>query len=155
MYQANDNTEKGCILGILTFVSFILFSFYSYTTYMNCGFLPKANPTVEGIIRKSSVEKSTFERRGYSIKIEYEYEVGETSYSSNTVCCGSTANELGKGIIKKYPAGSKVTVYYRKNNPDSSAIEPRIARGQRVMWFFSGFLFFSLFGYSIYHAQKD
>ncbi len=122
---------------------------------MNCGFLPKENPRVEGMIRKSSVEKSTFERRGYSIEIVYDYKVGETSYSSNTVCCGSTANELGKDIVKKYPIGSQVAVYYRKNNPDSSAIEPRIARSQLVMLFFSGFLFFTLIGYSIYHAQKD
>ena len=155
MYQTDNNTEKGCILGIITLLSFILFSFYSYTTYMNCGFLPKTNPTVEGKIRKSSVEKSTFERRGYSIKIEYEYQVGETSYISNTICCGSTANELEKGIIDKYPVGSKVTVYYRKNNPRVSAIEPRIARGQKVMLLFSGFFFFALIGYNFYHTQKN
>ena len=75
MHAINDETEKGCILVFITLFSFLVFLYSFYTTYMYCGLDPKNNSTVDGVIVKSSIEKSRLERRGYSIDIEYEYRV--------------------------------------------------------------------------------
>ncbi|MCP3879779.1 MAG: DUF3592 domain-containing protein, partial [Sulfitobacter sp.] len=127
----------------------------SYTTYMNCGFFPKKNPTVEGIVVKSSVDKSEFERRGYSIVVNYEYQVEDKAYKSNTICCGSTANDLTKEITKKYPLGSKVTVYYRDKKPELSVLEPRIGRSNGVLLVSFGFLLLIIIIFNFYHARKN
>jgi len=102
--------------------------YFSYASIVSCGFTPKRNPTVPGVIIKSSIEESEFERRGYTIEVAYAYTVNDKKYISNTICCGSTANELSKDIIKKYPVDSDVTVYYREKNPSLSVIEPRFGR---------------------------
>ena len=155
MYDTIDETRSGCIMVVLTIFSFIVFSYFSYTNYMYCGVNPKKNPTVEGIIIKSSIEQSRFERRGYSIDVTYEYNVDGHKYLSNRVCCGSTANDFSKEIIEKYPAGSKVTVYYRADKPYLSVIEPRIGRSGVAMISAFGFLFLVTLLGSIFQAKKQ
>ena len=116
MHQPTDNTKKGCILTILAFLTFSAFIYSAYSTYLNCGFFPTNNPTTRGIIIKSSIEKSEFERRGYSLEVIYQYFVDNKEYKSSTICCGSSANEFTKDILSKYPVGTYVTVYYRENS---------------------------------------
>ena len=112
-----------------------------YSTYMYCGFNPKKNPTAEGIIVKSAIEKSNFERRGYTINVTYEYNVNNKKYLSNRICCSESSNESPEEIVKNYTLKSKVTVYYREKNPNLSVIEPRIGRSGPILAYAFGFLF--------------
>jgi hypothetical protein len=111
-----------------------------YSTYMYCGFNPKGNPTADGIIVNSAIEKSNFERRGYTINVTYEYHVNNNKYLSNRICCSESSNESPEEILKKYPPKSKVTVYYREKNPNLSVIEPRIGRSGPILAYVFGFL---------------
>ena len=154
MYESTDNMQKGCILTLLTALSFLAFIYFTYSTYMYCGFAPRKNPTVEGEIVKSSIDKSDIERRGYSIDIVYKYMVNGNEYKSNMICCGTTANEFSKEITKKYPVGSKITVYYKGNNPNLAVIEPKIGRGSTVMITVSGLLFSAILFFTLYQAKK-
>ncbi len=109
---------------------------------MYCGFKPKSNPTVEGIVVKSAIEESVFDhRRGYDINVTYEYHVNGQKYLSDRICCGDSSNESPKEIVDKYPVGTKVTVYYRENNHSHSVIEPRLGRSGPVAAYGFGFLF--------------
>ncbi len=141
MYTTDDETQRGCTLIFLSFFSFIAFLYFTYSTFMYCGFNPKGNPTVEGVIVNSAIEKSNIERRGYTIDVTYEYHVDNNKYLSSRICCSESANESPEEIVKKYPIGSKVTVYYRETNHSLSVIEPRIGRGGPIMTYAFGFLF--------------
>jgi hypothetical protein len=144
--MTDDPTLRGCILIFLSLFSFLAFLYFSYSTYMYCGFNPKNNPTVPGVIVNSAIEKSKIERRGYTINVTYEYHVDRHKYLSNRICCGESANESPEDIVQKYPIGSKVTVYYREKDHSLSVIDPRIGRSGPIMAYAFGFLFlWSLF----------
>ena len=155
MYQSYNDIDRGCLLLFISFVSFIAFIYFSYTTFMHCGFHPSKNPTVEGIIVKSAIEKSNFERRrGYKIGVTYEYFVNGKKYLSDMICCGESSNESSRSIINKYPLNSRVTVYYRDKKPYLSVIEPRLGRSGIVMSGMSAFLFISTLMYGISITKK-
>lgn len=155
MYQTTDPRERGCILFMMAILMLVALIYFSFASIISCGFTPKRNPTVPGVIIKSSIEKSEFERRGYTIEVAYTYTVNDKKYISNTICCGSTANELSKDIIKKYPVDSDVTVYYRGKKPNLSVIEPRFGRTSVVVIFTFSFLFFAIVIGNLYQARKD
>ena len=142
MNETDDETKRGCALIFLSIFSFLFFLYFSYATYMYCGFTPKSNPTVEGVVVKSAIEKSIIDhRRGYDINVTYEYHVDGKKYLSDRICCGESSNESSKEIVDTYPIGTKVTVYYRENNPRNSVIEPRLGRSGPVLAYGFGFLF--------------
>lgn len=155
MQAITDNTQKGCILTFLGLFTLAAFLYFSYTSYVFCGFNPKDNPTTEGIIIRSSIEKSKIERRGYSIDVTYEYHAEGQKYLSNRICCDTSSNEFSKYIIEKYPVGSKVTVYYRDKEPSLSVIEPRLGRSGSVLAFAFGFLFLGILLLIIFQARKQ
>ena len=150
-----DNTQKGCMLASLCLISLVACIYFFYTSYMFCGFNPKDNPTVEGMIIKSSIEKSNIERRGYSIDVTYEYHVEGQRYLSNRICCDTSANDFSKDIIAKYPVGSKVKVYYRDKKPNLSVIEPRLGRNGAVFVFAFGFLFLGILFLIIFQTRSN
>ena len=156
MYQSDDETQKGCVLLFLSFFCFVAFIYFSYSTYMYCGFSPKQNPTVEGVIIKSAIEESNFDRRrGYTIDVTYEYYVNGNKYLSNRICCGTSSNDSSEEIVEKYPVGSEITVYYREKKPNLSVIEPRIGRSAPVNAYAFGFLFIWSFVISITGSQNS
>lgn len=53
----------------------------------------------------------------------YEYEVEGSRYSSNKVSFEANYSDTAHQIVKKYPAGKKVIVYYDSSNPSASILE--------------------------------
>lgn len=156
MYESNDEIGRGCMLMFLSMFSFILFLYFVYTTYAYCGFSPKSNPTVEGVIVKSAIEKSIFDnRRGYDINIIYEYHVDGRKYLSDMISCGESSNESPEEKVEKYPVGKKVTVYHRANNPSLSVIEPQLGRSGSVMAYMFGALFIVSLAGSFISSQNS
>jgi hypothetical protein len=77
-------------------------------------------------------------------KIQYQFDVDGKEYTSNKVHFGPTKyNNLKKSqdLANTYPVGVQVVVYYKKNNPGFSVLNPSINSNDDF------FLIFSLLGF--------
>ena len=86
-------------------------------------------PSVEGIITHSELTKSSDNDGNdmYSANVQYDYVVdGHTFNSSNiqTVDGSTSMKSSVKKTLKKYATGTKVTVYYDPEFPNSAVLEP-------------------------------
>lgn len=101
-------------------------------------------PSIEGEITVSRGEDGSDENGGWYLipRINYEYEVGGTSYKSHIIQFGFlselvlaqkdiTGYERGTKILKKYPINSKVRIYYDPNNPRISTLEQGVCGENR------------------------
>lgn len=82
-----------------------------------------------GEITRSAMEDDTvleIEAR-YSAIIRYSYIVNGREYSSSQIAYGLTKKEgsrsQAKKIIRKYPFGKKVKVYYNREEPSKAVLE--------------------------------
>tara|TARA_B110000238_G_C16064060_1_gene411894 strand:- start:731 stop:1240 length:510 start_codon:yes stop_codon:yes gene_type:complete len=81
---------------------------------------------------------------GYRFRVEYEFEAEREKYTSDSVSFGSKIlkdKHRAEEIIKKYPVGKEVTVYYEKNNPDFSTLEPTKNSNDDLILTFAIFVF--------------
>lgn len=89
----------------------------------------EAERFVAGAERMSAPERSLVRQR-----VIYAYKVAGVDYSSDRVSFGArTASSLAgleQGIVKRYPLGAGVTVYYDPANPSQAVLE----RGVRMLW---------------------
>lgn len=66
---------------------------------------------------------------GQSADIRYEFEVNGETYTGNRVGYGDYVSSDSMhviNILKKYPKGKDVTVYYNPDNPKNNLLEPGI-----------------------------
>lgn len=88
-------------------------------------------PMVEGTIVISVVDSKRGDENGttYHAEVLYEYVIEKKTQSSNKIAFGSfgTSNpSYARRIVNKYPAGSKVMIYYSPKNYAESVLEPGI-----------------------------
>lgn len=86
-------------------------------------------PTVEGIVTFSELNKSRDSdgKDMYSANIQYNYSVGGKEYSDGSIQTldgSSSVKSSVKKTIKKYAVGTKVTVYYDPEFPNTAVLEP-------------------------------
>lgn len=105
-------------------------------------------PAVKGKIISSSVERSTRRestRRSkgrsrtriyYHANISYEYSVDGKDYEGSQVRFGGTSSQNSgrvNSIVKEFPAGKEISVYYEPENPSESilikGVNPRLYAG--------------------------
>jgi hypothetical protein len=85
--------------------------------------------TATGKITSSEVTHTSGSKIQYYSRIEYEYSVLGTNYISNKVTFAQlmgiddTAKGAAEGKVKKFPAGSAVTVYYDPGDPRRAVIQ--------------------------------
>ena len=85
--------------------------------------------TTAGTIKISEVRRSGGTKIEFHDHIVYEYTVLGTTYTSNTVTVANLMGITDKGSpeaqakVKKFPAGSSVTVYYNPEDPHRSVIQ--------------------------------
>ncbi len=92
----------------------------------------------------------------YGIAVVYEYQVNDTSYSSDVVAFGTDhfhGHKSSNQVLKKYPANTDTTVFYDPEAPDTAVLEPGfhmrslILPGGGTAFFLGGcFMFFFIPG---------
>jgi hypothetical protein len=68
--------------------------------------------------------------RMYSADVRYSYTVNGTQYSSGQVSLGDSSTSSSGGmeeIVRRYPLGSQVIVYYDPAKPGNALLEPGAA----------------------------
>ena len=66
----------------------------------------------------------------YSADVRYTYLVNGTQYSSGRVSLGDSSTNSSSGkeeIVRRYPMGSQVIVYYDPSRPEDALLEPGAA----------------------------
>ncbi len=108
-------------------------------------------PSVEGVVTVSELGRQTGsssrtgtgtrrrESTTYSADISYDYAVGGVEYVNGTVRFGqvnTSSPSDARAMLKKYPVGAPVTVYYNPENPQIAVLEPGVGV---ATWFLPGF----------------
>ncbi|MBT3287897.1 MAG: DUF3592 domain-containing protein [Victivallales bacterium] len=94
-------------------------------------------PMSEGAITSSEVKKSTNRRTSggrtyrtsttYRADVKYSYSIDGKSHVGDRVAFGdygSSTPSRARGIVAKYPLGTKVDVFYDPSSPNESVLEP-------------------------------
>ena len=104
-------------------------------------------PTTQGVILSSKVDYQESPKMGktYEAVISYKFTVDGQVHTSSRVAYDSNLSDpaVAEGLVKKYPQGAEVAVYYAPNNPEVSVLEPGISRGVLMIPVF-GFVCFSM-----------
>lgn len=90
-------------------------------------------PHVDGIIEESRIAS---EQDDLLPHIQFRYSVGQTSYQ-HTMAFSSDitpTREFAANYVQKYPAGSKVQVYYDPVDPNSATLEPGLGKGDWLVF---------------------
>ena len=83
-------------------------------------YLSTYDAQTQGVIVKSDTRSK---RHGRAYSIEYEYNINEQVYYSNSINSYANYSNTTAKTVKKYPVGKKVLVYYDKANPESAILE--------------------------------
>lgn len=82
---------------------------------------------IETVKRRTSGQKGQANSKSYHAKVEYEYIVSETKYSSNQISFGKTGSnkpEYARQLVNQYPKGKIVDVYYDPEDPETAVLVP-------------------------------
>ena len=124
--QKNGLGCLGCfgiiwMLFVLGFDGFIGYGFWR-TYDARARFL-----TTPGVVTGSEIERSSSsEGTTYSAKVEYEFVLNGTSYTGDRhsfFSFGTSSSEHANAIVRRYPVGQAVTVYYDPSEPGQSVLE--------------------------------
>lgn len=105
-------------------------------------------PSVTGVVTISELGKHRGDDRNdsttYSADISYDYIVNDRDYVNGAVTFGSVQTSdpsLARLVLKRYPVGREVAVYYNPANPRDAVLEPGL---HSATWFLPAFgaLFF-------------
>jgi hypothetical protein len=65
--------------------------------------------------------------------VRYSYKVGKKGYQGNRVAFGDVVGVAEvKRVMRRFPAGKEVPVYYEPDNPANSVLEPGYGKGSWV-----------------------
>ena len=109
------------MLFVLGFDGFIGYGFWR-TYDAKARFLTTAGEVTASRVESSSTSDGTT----YAARIEYEFELGGTSYTGDRhsfFSFGTSSSEHANAIVRRYPVGKRVTVYYDPGEPQQSVLE--------------------------------
>lgn len=112
-------------------------------------------PTVSGVVLHAGMTESQAKQTGtrntyifYSTKLAFHYQVNGRDYTTETVQFGRA---IGSGdisneavLLLRYPAGTKVTVFYHPHDPALATVKPGV--NTDVAWYLCGGAILILFG---------
>ncbi|MBD2199943.1 MULTISPECIES: DUF3592 domain-containing protein [Calothrix] len=105
-------------------------------------------PQVSGQIMESSVtsSKGSGSQRTYRAAVRYRFRVKDKAYIGDRITYkgnDSGGSSVAEALVKRYPQGKLVTVYYKPDNPSQSVLEPGLTLD--AFWVPGiGFLFFGV-----------
>lgn len=128
--------RRGCggVIGMIVFMG-IFFVAGIGITYWGSQILGNANksvewPTAMGRVIFSDVrEDSDEDGASYHADVSYEYVVNDREYLSDQVSFGqygSSNYSHAAEIVRRYPVGERVTVYYNPEQPETAVLEPGV-----------------------------
>jgi len=112
-------------------------------------------PTVSGVVLHAGMTESQAKETSnrntyifYSTRLAFRYRVNGQDYTTETVQFGRA---IGSGdisseavLLLRYPAGTKVTVFYHPHDPALATVKPGV--NTDVAWYLCGGAVFILFG---------
>jgi len=133
-YRFIENIRKVSIIFLIIFTESALL-YLGFDTYLNSKSC--ANwPTTKGIVLESEiyevwgiVNKNTKHNEAH---IKYKYSVNSKEYTSEKVSYRNIKKPTL--VVKKYPKGKEIIVYYKPNNPKISVIETGFSN-KSYLWF--------------------
>ena len=130
--SAVKKLPKGCL--IIFAIPFILFGaiFAVWGIYEFIGGMASEDwPATEGAIVRSGVSVDKGDSKDaeprYIASVEYDYVVNDYEYTGDRIAFESQSffeENAAKKIIRKYPVGKKVQVFYDPDKPHNSVLEP-------------------------------
>lgn len=91
----------------------------------------------------------------YEVDVFYNYSVNNIEYSSNKVSFGGEAYNnprFAQRIVNRYPQGKDITVYYNRDNPEESVLEPGTTSACYFIIVF-GFIFAAVGYYMLFYLN--
>ena len=108
------------------FISVMFFLFFIMSLYKIYKFHTASTwPTTEGEIINSKIKQK--DKRSFEPDVEYTYYVNGKMYYSKVIMSSQPHKEHEvRDLLKKYPVGGKVTVYYHPEKPKNALLIPGI-----------------------------
>ena len=122
----------GACAVILPLIVLGALGFFLYRRYQQGNVARQASqswPSTSGVVLSSSVQvRRTNKSRSEYPVVVYQYEVNGQSYQGQRIKASDKFMSIrisgeAQATVARYPAGSRVTVYYDPNNPSESALE--------------------------------
>jgi hypothetical protein len=112
----------------------IVFAYKNINDIRGAVFIPSnAYRTTGGEIRTSKISCRGGKTASCSYIISYKYTVAGNDYTSRQIDFrvkrGDSDVAFAEGYVNKYPAGRKVTVHYKADEPSFAVLEPHNKRG--------------------------
>ena len=112
-------------VGVVLFVGAIVGEYFTVGNFLEAQ-AAKSWPTTMGLIKQSEVASEFVGKRKYSVNLLYTYEVNGRSYESNRVRSRGVSPKSSldaETVVKNFPVGAKVTVYYKPDDHSQSYLE--------------------------------
>ncbi len=90
-------------------------------------------PKTTGVVVQSEVKETI---NDFTSLVVYKYEVGGKSYSSSEIRVRGTtfkSESEARSFVKKYPAGTEVSVFYQERDPTKAYLEAGLESAHYVM----------------------
>jgi hypothetical protein len=90
-------------------------------------------PSVEGVIQESDIASDKDDLLPH---ILFRYSVGQANYEQTMQFPGdiTPTQEFATSYVQKYPAGSRIPVYYDPENPEIATLEPGPGKGDWLVF---------------------
>lgn len=112
----------------------------------NLGKASKSWPSTSGKITYSRVESRTGNNhQEYRPSVKYTYNLDSNSYTGKQITSSDVYQRnlsAAKDILKKYPVGAEVTVYYHPGDPTKSLLEPGMIKNVYLLLGAAAFCYF-------------
>lgn len=115
----------GIVFCVVLFVGALVGEYFTVRIFLEAQ-AAKTWPTTTGLIKHSAVDSRFAGKTKYSVNILYTYEVKGRSYESNRVRSRGVSPKSSldaETVVKNFPAGAKVTVYYQPDDHSQSYLE--------------------------------
>ncbi len=111
-------------------------------------------PTTTGKVLNSKVESERdSDGTTYRAEIQFEYSVNNQAYTSDTYrfgTMGMSDSTEANNIVREFPVGANVTVYYDPTDPQRAILKPGVSDSDRFMLLFlTPFNLIGLAGWSL------
>lgn len=106
--------------------------------------------STDGSITFSDIERRSGSKGGssYAPSVRYQYTIQGKQYEGSMVAIGlkhvSAGRSFAERIIKKYPQGKSLQVFYNPADPSESVLEPGLSKRSFIL--FSAGITFALIG---------